>query len=372
MSILRLFFSLFASLTAASLFAADPDIRSPEVSADGHITFRVFAPNAHAVAVKGLRHLSAQPMTRETNGVWSVTVGPLGPDLYSYTFEVDGATFTDPHNRRTKEWLSNESLVEVVGPVPPLWSVQSVGHGIVRRHVINSRTRGGPVAIQVYTPPGYQRRDGRQYPVLYLLHGFGDEETAWDTVGRANVIADNLIASHRIVPAIIVMTNGHPVPIPPERGPDYSTQNNEAMETELLTEIMPFIEANYAARPDPSLRAIAGLSMGGGQSLAIGLGHPELFGWVGGFSSGVPGGHLDVRFAKLLAANAGKTGVPRLIWIGVGREDSLLERNTKFEAWLQSKQIPHEWHVTDGGHEWPVWRGYLIDLLPRLFGGVAP
>jgi enterochelin esterase family protein len=357
---------------AVSTSAADPDIQSPQVLPDGRITFRVFAPKARAVEVKGLRHLPAQPMAKDGDGVWSVTVGPLVPDVYSYMFDVDGATFTDPHNRRTKEWLSNESMVEVTGTPAPAWAWQNVPHGVIRRHVIPSVARGGSVAFQVYTPPGFERHEGRQYPVLYLLHGFGDEETAWATVGRANVIADNLIAAHRAVPLIIVMTNGHPVPITTPRASDYGTRNNEAMAREVLNTIIPFIESSYPVRRDASVRAIAGLSMGGGQSLEIGLGHPEFFGWVGGFSSGAPSGDLDGRFATLLAAQARKSGVPRLIWIGVGRDDALLERNSKFEAWLGARQVPHEWHVTDGGHEWPVWRGYLTEFLPKLFGGIAP
>jgi enterochelin esterase family protein len=365
-----LFLAVFAA--AAPLPAADPDVRSPEVLQDGRITFRVLAPNAHAVAVKGLRHLPAQPMVKDADGVWSVTVGPFSPDLYSYVFDVDGATFTDPHNRRTKEWLSNESLVEVTGATPALWAWQNVPHGVVRRHVIPSVVRGGPVAIQVYTPPGYARHEGHPYPVLYLLHGFGDEETAWTTVGRANVIADNLIAAHQAVPMIIVMTNGHPVPIPAKRGSDYGERNNDAMAREMLGTVIPFVESTYAVLRDPSVRAIAGLSMGGGQSLEIGLGHPELFGWVGAFSSATPPGNWDGQFAALLAAEAKKSGAPRLIWIGVGREDGLLERDSKFEAWLGDRQVPHEWHVTAGGHEWPVWREYLGDLLPKLYGGVTP
>ena len=139
------------------------------------------------------------------------------------------------------------------------------------------------------------------------------------------------------------------------------------MEQELLTEILPFIEANYPVRLEPAGRAIVGLSMGGGQSLGIGLGHPDVFGWVGGFSSSTPEGDLDKRFAALLSAEAKKSGAPRLIWIGVGKDDFLLERNTKFHSWLEEKKVPHEWHVTDGAHEWPVWRGYLGEFLEKIF-----
>ena len=335
----------------ANLALAQPAVVSPEVLPDGRVTFRVQAPKAQAVAVKGLRHLPAQPMAKGDNGVWSVTVGPLAPDLYSYTFEVDGATFTDPVNRRLKEWLNQESVVEVPGKPPLLLSRQDVPHGEIHRHVFPSSVRGTEVAVEVYTPPGFDPKSATTYPVLYLLHGFGDEETAWLVAGRAHFIADNLLAQNRIVPAIVVMTNGHPLPIPPEpRPPEYGPANNAAMEQELLRVVLPFIEAHYPVRQGVSDRAIVGLSMGGAQALTVGLGHPDVFGWVGGFSAGTLPEEWERRFGALLTAEQKKSGAPRLIWIGVGQEDSLVARNTKFHAWLQEKLVPHEWHVT---REWP-------------------
>jgi len=356
-------------LSLAGPACAQPAFRSPEVSADGHITFHLLAPKAQAVAVKGLRHLPPQAMTKDAQGVWSVTVGPLTPDLYSYTFDVDGATFTDPLNRRTKEWLANESLVDVPGNPPLPLELTAVPHGTIHRHVFTSKARGGEVAVQVYTPPGFDPKAATTYPVLYLLHGFGDEETAWVAAGHANFIADNLLAKKLIVPAIIVMTNGHPVPIPAgdSRYDNYGPKNQAAMEQELLHDVMPMIEAAYPVRTGAIDRAIVGLSMGGGQSLSIGLEHPELFGWVGGFSSSAPSGDLDQRFAALLAAEQAKAGAPRLIWVGVGKDDFLLEQNTKFNAWLEAKKVPHEWHVTAGAHEWPVWRTYLEEYLQKIF-----
>jgi enterochelin esterase family protein len=338
------------------------------VSADGRVTFRVLAPQAQAVAVKGLRHLPPQPMTKDAIGLWTVTVGPLAPDLYSYNFDVDGATFTDPLNRRMKEWISEESLVEVPAAPPLALAQQPVPHGSIHRHILLSHVRSAEVAVQVYTPPGYDPKAATTYPVLYLLHGYGDEETAWLTAGRANFIADNLLAQQRTVPAIIVMTNGHPVPLPiDDNFNDYSPRNAAAMEQELLRDIVPFIEANYPAKREAGARAIVGLSMGGGQSLGIGLGHPDLFGWVGGFSSAPPTDGLELRFAALLAAAPAKSVTPRLIWIGVGKDDFLLERNQKFHAWLEEKKVAHEWHLTDGAHEWPVWRSYLGEFLQKIF-----
>jgi enterochelin esterase family protein len=360
-------FALIFLCLLANLAFAQPAYVSPEVNPDGHVTFRLKAPKAQAVAVKGLRHLPPQPMTKDDKGLWSVTVGPLTPDLYSYTFDVDGAIFTDPANRRMKEWLAEESLVEVPGNPPLPLALQAIPHGAIHRHVFTSHTRGGEVALQVYTPPGFDAKAAATYPVVYLLHGFGDEETAWLAVGRANNIADSLIARKRMGPAIIVMTNGHPVPIPVTRAPDYGPDNTAAMERELLQEVMPFIEASYPVRRAAADRAIVGLSMGGGQSLSTGLGHPDLFGWVGGFSSGVPSDDLDRRFPVQAAAGPKKTGAAQFLWVGVGKEDFLLESNKNFHTWLETKQVPHEWHLTDGGHEWPVWRSYLEEFLQKIF-----
>jgi len=365
MSILRRLLSVFAVLTVQA--AAQTDYRSPEVHADGRVTFRLLAPGARGVAVRGLGLAQPVPMVRDAAGLWSVTIGPLAPDLYSYLFEVDGTTYTDRRNRRTKEWIEPESLVEVAGQPPALWSQQPVPHGVIARHVVPSGPREGEVAFEVYTPPGFDPKAATTYPVLYLLHGFGDEETAWATVGRANFIADNLIAQGRIAPLIIVMTNGHPVPLAKaDFTPDYGQANSAAMTRELLEEIVPCVEHRYPVRREAAARAVAGLSMGGGQSLDLLLGHPDMFGWLGAFSSAVPEGDLSARFAALLAAQ--KSGqAPRLVWIGVGRDDFLLEANVKFHAALEKQGVLHEWHLTAGAHEWPVWRTYLAEYLEKIF-----
>lgn len=355
---------LIVPLTA--LAAAAPDPVSPEIHPDGKVTLRFLAPNAQAVALQGVNFKEPQPMTKDAEGVWSITIGPLATEIYSYTFSVDGATVTDPRNRQIKKWIRSESTLEIPGHPPILAASQPVPHGVVHRHVVSSKTRQRENAFLVYTPPGFNPRAETTYPVVYLLHGFGDDETAWAEVGHANFIADNLIAQKKAVPAIIVMTNGHPVPIPVGvRFPEYSAQNLAAMQQELLTEIMPFVEQNYPTRRDAASRAIVGLSMGGGQSLNIGLTHLDTFGWVGGFSSAAPTEKLDETFRELVAD--AKQGRPRLLWIGIGKNDFLLEQNKTFVGWLETKQIPHTWQLTDGAHEWPVWRRYLGEFLPLLF-----
>lgn len=356
------------SFVAPDLSATDPVFTSPEVHPDGRVTLRFLAPNAREVALRGIIFKEPQPMTRGAEGVWSLTVGPLKPEFYSYTFSIDGATVTDPLNRNVKKWIRSESGFEISGNPPILAATQPVAHGVVHRHVFQSKTRHRDCAFQVYTPPGFDPKAATTYPVVYLLHGFGDDETAWADVGRANFIADNLIAQGRFVPALIVMTNGHPVPIPTgQRAPDYGALNLAAMQQELLTEVLPLVEANYPVRRQAPDRAIVGLSMGGGQSLNLGLTHLDTFAWIGGFSSSAPTEDLDRKFAALLAAAKSQTGGPRLLWIGIGREDFLLKQNQTFLAWLEQNHVPHKWNLTDGGHEWPVWRRYLGDFLPMLF-----
>jgi enterochelin esterase family protein len=351
-------------LPAAALRAqAPPEPVSPQVSGD-RVTFRLFAPNARAVTVNGLRDMPDQAMARDDKGLWSVTVGPLAPDVYSYVFSIDGAIVTDPHDRDVKKYFSSESLFEIPGKPPILAAMQRVPHGIVHHEFYESRVRDGVAGIEIYTPPGYDPRGLDLYPVVYLLHGFGDREDAWIDVGHANVIADNLIAQGRISPMILVMPYGHPVPVGERDEAGYSERNDAAMEKDMVGTIIPLVERDYRADPGLGKRAIVGLSMGGGQSLKIGLGHPELFAWVGAFSAGAPEKDLDKTFAGLVKDPSSR---PRILWIGVGKADSLLKRNQAFHEWLAQKGVRHTWVVSEGGHEWPVWRAYLPQFLELAF-----
>jgi len=350
---------------AAAQAQPAPEVVSPDVLPDGRVTFRILAPAAASVAVEGIRHLPAQPMARDATGLWSVTVGPLAPDIYSYTLAVDGATVTDPHDRDIKRYFSSESLFEVPGNPPILASVQPVPHGVLHHQVYASRARGGDGGVWVYTPPGYDPRAQALYPVVYLLHGFGDREEAWIETGRANTIADNLIAQGRIRPLIIVMPYGHPYPVGMrDRDKDYGAKNTAAMQEDVLGALIPLIERDYRADARAERRAIVGLSMGGRQALTIGLGNPGVFEWVGAFSAGIPEAGLG---AAPLGAVRDPAKRPRLLWIAVGREDTLLKRNEAFHAWLEKEGVAHTWTVSDGGHEWPVWRSYLPEFLELVF-----
>lgn len=349
-------------LAALRLQAKAPDLISPEIGAEGQVTFRYYAPAARVVCLAGLRRTTPLAMTQDAGGVWSVTVAGLAPDIYDYHFEVDGATALDPRNRTTKKWINTESAFALPGATAPAWASLPVPHGTLHRHTVGSAVAGREYSFHVYTPPGYDPTAPARYPVVYLLHGYGDDETAWAENGRAHFIADNLIARGAMKPALIVMPHGHPLPFPLTRVEEYFPSNLAAMERLMVGELLPFVERHYRAESGPDGRAIVGLSMGGGHALGLGLNHPELFRWVGAFSAAVPLGEPAQHFPRLRA-----DGGPRLLWIAIGRDDFLLQRNEAFRTWLGENQIRYTYELTAGGHEWTNWRAYLEQFLPLVF-----
>jgi len=353
--------------SAMTLLGANPpEFLSPEQTAPGQVTFRFYAPNANAVSVQGLRHRPPVALTRDAEGLWSGTVSDLPADIYTYSFNVDGAMVLDSHNRSFKKWLTSESAVEVTNGTPTVYALQPVPHGVLHRHGYTSAFNGREQACQVYTPPGYDPNARTRYPLIVLCHGYGDDETAWVEMGRANLIADNLIAKGTMKKAVILMPFGHPVQ-PINRDQPYRNRNYLAFEQELLQQLIPFVEANYRLARNPDNRAILGLSMGGGHALGVGLAHPEVFHWVAGFSSRAPTEELEKRFSPWIQSLKTKQRAPRLLWIGIGREDGLLEGNQTFTAWLKQNGIPFTWRLTDGGHEWSVWREDFAEVAPLLF-----
>ncbi len=335
---------------------------SPEVHSDGRVTFRLNAPNAKRVGVNVQFVQGLQLMTRSETGVWSVTLGPAEPEIYEYNFVVDGLQIVDPANSWLKVWLRNsKNLLEVSGKEPMFFQQQQVGHGTVHMHKYQSKSLSVTRGLYVYTPPGYETSKNIEYPVLYLLHGMGDTEDAWTVVGRANVIVDNLLAKNKARPLVIVMPYGHTPSAPPDMR---SIGNYGAFEKDLIEDVIPYVQKRYRVSSNQKDRAIVGLSMGGGQSLTVGLGNPELFGWVGAFSSAVPKGQkLDNLLAKAKVGNEKLN----LLWVGCGRKDFLFQANQKLIERLKTDNIQHVAHITDGGHEWRLWRRYLNELVPLLF-----
>lgn len=364
----------FLASVAAQAQTNRPDnLVSPEVHSDRRVTFRVRTLKASEVSLFGdwMATGTQEKMTREDEGVWSVTVGPLDPGIAIYTFTVDGITMADPVNPRLKvRARTSASLVDVPGDPPELWQPRDVPHGTIEVNWEKSKVIGDTRAYYVYTPPGYdQNPSGHNilvspsYPVLYLLHGNNDTAAGWTDVGKANFILDNLLAEKKAVPMIIVMPWGHAVPY---GGPQ--TNNTATFERYLIEDIIPQIEKKYRVAAGRDNRAIVGLSMGGGHALQIGLSHLDLFSAVGAFSSAVPG-NFENRFKALLDDPAGTNAKLKLLWIGCGRQDSLFERNSSLREALASHKIQNTFRATDGRHNYAVWRRYLAEVAPLLFRG---
>jgi len=336
---------------------------SPEVHTNRTVTFRLRAPDARGVKVSGDWPGGATELIKDTNGVWSVTVGPLAPDIYGYSFTVDNLSMVDPANPWVKPMRATRtSVLEVPGNPPELWEFQPVLHGTVHEHVYSSKSLGVTRRLHVYTPPGYEK-NSRKLPVLYLFHGAGDNDATWTSTGRAHFIADNLLAQQKTRPMLIVMTDGHALSGNPTRvSTNMIARNVEAFADDLLKDVMPLIESTYRVKANRDNRAIIGLSMGGGQSLSIGLKHRELFAWVGGMSSFLPNGEKAVEEAFADPRNGLK-----LLWVACGKDDFLIENARQFNAALKAKGVPHVYQETAGNHSWPVWRRYLGDFMPLLF-----
>jgi enterochelin esterase-like enzyme len=344
---------------------------SPEVHADGSVTFRFRSP--HALDVKLARE-GAEPvsMQKDERGVWSVSTAPLAPDYYGYSFVADGVRLNDPENSLLiPNLLSPRTAVHVPGPSSLPWELNDVPHGEIHHHFYKSKAAGDDRDYYVYTPAGYDPAATKTYPVLYLLHGFSDDASGWTAVGHANVILDNLIAQGKAKPMIVVMPLGYGVMEFVLRG--WNAWNNtaamqdlnfEKFREALLTEVMPRVEREYRITKDRNARAIAGLSMGGSESLLTGLNNLEKFSWVGSFSSG----GIPEDFQKDFPALDNKTNQQlHLLWIACGAEDHHITVNRNLREWLKSKGVKATEIETPGAHTWMVWRRNLAEFVPLLF-----
>jgi enterochelin esterase family protein len=355
-------------------------LKSIEIADDHRVTFRIYAPRASEVSVSGDFGQGGR-MEKDDQGVWSRTVGPLTPDFYSYTFNVDGVRTVDPKNPMTKPGLSSlDSMFLVPGEEAEFEMTRDVPHGDVRAVWYRSSTLGMPRRMHVYTPPGYEGGT-EQYPVFYLLHGGGDEDSGWSTIGRAGFILDNLIAARKAVPMLVVMPNGSlprpsnlpqltpgATPTPEIRAARESLQNR--FSDELLKEVIPTIEKTFRVQASPSARALAGLSMGGGQTLRVLTTSPGQFAYFGVWSAGLFGGNAEEWEKRNEPFLSGADTVNRTIKrleICVGDRDSLAAGSKALAEVLEKRGIKHEVHVSGGGHTWINWRHYLGEFAPKLF-----
>jgi enterochelin esterase-like enzyme len=368
----RSFFLLAILLVAAATPAqTPPPLISPEVHSDNRVTFRFRGPNVKEVSISLEGASKPTPMQKDDQGVWSVTTDPLPPDFYGYTIIADGVALFDPSNFAIKpNFLYRASEVHVPGPPSLPWEIADVPHGEIHQHFYKSGIVGDHRGFFVYTPPGYDARGKQSYPALYLLHGYSDDANAWTAVGRANVILDNLIAQGKAKPMIIVMPLGYGAPevLLPKSSVFHdralTDRNFDKFREALLTEVIPRVEAAYLVAKDRNSRAIAGLSMGGAESLLTGLNTLNQFAWIGAFSSGGLSEDFDKEFPVLSSKSAPQL---RLLWIACGTDDRLIDLNRKFRAWLASKNIQHVDIETPGAHTWMVWRRNLAGFTPLLF-----
>ncbi|MBS1788000.1 MAG: esterase [Acidobacteria bacterium] len=388
-----------AALSSITAFAQQrpqpPQVTSPEVSNDRHITFRILAPQADKVRLTGSDIPGmgqGKEMARGENGVWEITIGPIDPGAYRYNFNVGGVSVIDPRNPSISESNNNVwSLVYVPGS--DFSDTKAVPHGSVSAVTYYSTVLGRFRRLHVYTPPGYELGQGK-YPLFYLLHGAGDCDEAWTSVGRAGFILDNLIAAKKAKPMIIVMPAGHTrlnraPAAPPASGSGGTPPPQDEFVAEFLKDIQPFVEKNYRLLPGRANRAIAGLSMGGGQTLNIALPNLDKFAYVGVYSSGLlsvfsrpaPGSTTTAPAVATLSPTgeawekmmqsklddaATKKGL-KLLWFATGKEDFLLSTTKGTVELLKKHGFSPVFKESAGGHTWINWRDYLNEFAPQLF-----
>ncbi len=357
---------------------------SPEVKADRTITFRFRAPDARAVTLIGELDGKTYPMTKDTTGVWSVTVGPWPHDVYNYQFNVDGVIAMDPVNPAVKLGFGAfppANLVEIAGNGLEFDDAKNVPHGTVRVETYHSKSLGVPRTMWIYTPPGYDRGNTR-YPVFYLLHGAGNIDSSWMLTGRANLIMDNLIAEGKARPMIIVNPFGYPrqgvnlgpevggapgpTPGPaPTPGAPGLSPSTALIGRDLLEDIVPYVERNFRTTANADNRALGGLSMGGGQTVQIGFTNTATFHSLVIMSAGAQ--NAEQVYPAFFANPAAINKTMKLLWLGAGKDDFALNGAKALDGSLTSKGITHKFEISEGRHEWVIWRHYLRDVAPLLF-----
>jgi enterochelin esterase-like enzyme len=370
---MRRILPLMLTLAAIPTFAQNPPLDSHEVNSNGTITFRYQNAGASKVTINTDAAFDPLVMQKDSSGLWTVTTKPLPAEYYNYSFVVDGVSQLDPLNGDVNPnivGLSNHVLVPGKPPAP--WELTQIPHGSVTSHMLTTFIgRNLPMNQEpyfVYTPPNYDAKRKGGYPVLFLLHGWSDYGDGWLDVGRADLILDSLISTGSIVPMIVVMpqgygdysfvTSGHTVWDDPAK-----VNNNLTLYSKMLMqEIVPAVERDYPIAKGRENHAIAGLSMGGLESLTIGINHANYFAYVGGFSSAVK----NLNFKQQIM-DPGMARDLRLLWVACGTSDDLIEPNRNFVGWAKAQQLPVTPIETEGKHTWLVWRDNLTHFTPLLF-----
>lgn len=357
-----------------------PLIVSPQVLPDKKVTFRYLSPSAKDVRLGGGQFgASNVPMTKDSIGIWSVTVGPIKPDIYTYSFTVDGVTVMDPAN---VDFFPNErfkaSLVDVPGFTPLIHAMRDVPHGSVNYEYYPS-VQGTTGTLVIYTPPGYDKDPTKKYPVFYLISGTTDTEETFFKVGRTNVILDNLIAEGKAKPMIIVMPYGNPAARIAEQkgGPKPADpagrESSEAMarmqqfEKDIMKNIIPYVDRNYRTIATREARAIGGFSRGGGQTLRTAFRNIDKFAWICCYSAYLPSSEMENSYQSLVSNPANTNKQLKLLWVSVGNEDFLYNSTAEFLNYLTSKKVAYKSLITGGGHTWVNVKTYLAETAQLLF-----
>ncbi|MBC6992369.1 esterase [Hymenobacter sp. BT491] len=353
---------------------------SPQLNADNTVTFRLKAPAATSVKIKGSwmkENEGAMAMTK-TDSIWSFTTSKLNPDFYRYNFYLESVEVLDPANSYAERAGTRYESIFIVGGPSSLYTVKDVPHGAISAVWYSSPTLGMNRRMMVYTPPTYQENKTKRYPVLYLLHGAGGDEYSWIARGPVGAVLDNLIAAGKAKEMIVVVTNGYPEqfaspnagPVNPNPQAGVNNMGDGRFEKSLVNDVMPFIEKRYRVYADKNNRAIVGFSMGGLQTQHITNSNPNLAAYIGVMSMGLQDNNrlnnfnkeeYDQQIKALVKAN------PKLYWIGIGKEDFLYSSVVNLRKKYGEAGLKYEYRETEGGHTWSNWSLYLCELVPKLF-----
>lgn len=346
----------------------------PKIHPDRRVTFRVTAPEAQKVAVvghaadSGMNGNTPYEMKKRADGTWEVTTEPVRPGFHYYELVIDGHRTTDPASQTYFGWAQQTSGLEVPDPELDFYDAKDVPHGEVRVRWYRSKTTGEYRQAYVYTPPGYDSNPKLRYPVLYLQHGSGEDQTSWTRQGKVNLIMDNLIAERKALPMLVVMEQGYAVKAGQgAAGPAGNTAFGELV----ISDLVPMIDSTYRTLDDRHQRAIAGLSMGAGQAMQIGLANLDRFAGIGSFSGGGRAFDAKTSYGGAFADSATANKKLDLLWIGCGTGDRGYPGATSLHQALDAAGVRHSWFEGPGSHEWQVWRKHLQDFAPRLFRGSA-
>jgi enterochelin esterase-like enzyme len=381
-SITRLLFSLTMiciSGLAISQPPRGPFVISPQVHPDKKVTFRYLAPSAKDVKLAGSQFGAANiAMKKDSIGIWSIIVGPVRPDIYPYSFVVDGVTVMDPAN---VNFFPNErfkaSLVDVQGFTPLIHAMRDVPHGSVNYEYYPS-VEGTTGSLVVYTPPGYDKNAAAKYPVFYLISGTTDTEETFFKVGRTNLILDNLIAEGKAKPMIVVMPYGNMeariaaqkasgTPADPVRDSPDAITRMRRFEQDLTKNVIPYIDKTYRTIANRDNRAIGGFSRGGGQTLRTAFWNMDKFSWICAYSANLPSAEMETTYSSIVSNPAATNKSLKLLWVGVGTEDFLYNDVATFLNYLNTKNINYRSLITGGGHTWMNVKTYVAETVQLLF-----